>query len=136
MIKLLHAASTLGLLFVATTSAAPAQLTADYAMTSSESEVRVVNNHLYRIRVILVDRTGRHHSLGRVAPSKAAIFTIEPDMIGSAPVQMKVFADEPVWSAGNTGEAIRSPNLYLRDGADVYVWVEHDLTRTEFTVAR
>jgi hypothetical protein len=136
MIKTIRAAVLAGTLLLVATPASRAQMAMDFAMAMPESEIRVVNNHLYRIRVVLVDAEGRHTSLGRVAPSKAAIFTLDEAPRRSGPVQVKVFADEPVWSAGNTGDAIRSQDLFLHPGTAVYVWVETDLTRTQFSVTR
>ena len=83
-----------------------------------------------------MDAAGRHTSLGHVAPSKAEIFTVAAAAVGDGPVRVKVFADEPVWSSGNTGDAIRSQDLFLHAGSAVYVWVECDLMRSEITTAR
>lgn len=135
MIKSLRVAFMAALLLALTTPAARAQPPVDLGVATEDGEVRVVNNHMYRIRVVLVDAEGRHTSLGRVSPSKAEIFALDRSQLAAGPVQVKVFADEPVWSAGNTGEAIRSQDLFLRSGAAVYVWVERDLTRTQITMA-
>ena len=134
MIKSLRVAFMAALLLALTTPAGRAQPPTDLGVTAEAGEVRVVNNHMYRIRVVLVDAEGRHTSLGRVAPSKAAIFTLDATDLAEGPVQVKVFADEPVWSAGNTGEAVRSRDLFLHSGTAVYVWVESDLTRTLITM--
>jgi len=88
----------------------------------------VVNNYAYRIRVVLVDADGRHRTLGYVAPRKVEIFELTAaDRAGGA-VRVKLVVDEPVWSAGNSGEAVRSRSLWLEDGSAVQVWVERDLT--------
>jgi hypothetical protein len=134
MIKSLRVAFMAALLLALTTPAARAQPPIGLAVAGADGEVRVVNNHMYRIRVVLVDADGRHIPLGRVAPSKAEIFTLDANEMAAGPVQVKVFADEPVWSAGNTGEAIRSQDLFLRAGTAVHVWVEKDLTRTQITM--
>ena len=134
MIKLIRDAAIASVLSVSIVSGAHGQETALPAQDSPE--VRVVNNHHYRIRVVLVDEQGTHHSLGRVAPSKAEIFEPSSDLVDGARFQIKVFADEPVWSAGNTGEAIRSQDLEAYGASSVYVWVEPDLTRSQITVGR
>lgn len=112
------------------------QPVAALAASAADPEIRVVNNHTYRIRVVLVDAEGRHIPLGRVAPSKAEIFPVAPESVAHGPVRVKVFADEPVWSAGNTGDAIRSQDLFLSAGGAIYVWVENDLLRSQITSTR
>ena len=117
-------------------SADAARPIAEVAPATADPEVRVVNNHPYRIRVVLVDAEGRHTSLGRVAPSRAEVFPVDASMLPQGPVRVKVFADEPVWSPGNTGSAIRSQDLFLHAGGAIYVWVESDLLRSQITATR
>ncbi len=99
-----------------------------------EPEVHVVNNHPYRIRVLLVDPDGRHHSLGRLRPSRAAGYDLDRFAIDGRPVILKVVVDEPVWSPAATGEAVRSRALHLRGRTEIRVWVEPDLTETRVEV--
>lgn len=136
MIESLRVASLAAVLLALAAPASQAQPVADRAVAAADAEVRVINNHTYRIRVVLVDAEGRHTSLGRVGSRKAEIFSLDASTLREGPVQVKVFADEPVWSAGNTGDAIRSQDLFLHAGAAVYVWVESDLARSQITVAR
>ena len=96
--------------------------------------VRVVNNHGYRVQVVLVDKSGRHHSLGLIAPDRAREFNLDEFADMGLPLQVKIVVDEPVWSAGATGQAVRSGSLYLSDHTEVRVWVASDLTETEVEV--
>ncbi len=95
-------------------------------------EVRVVNNNASRIRVVLVDAEGRHRSLGRVAPRKAEIFTLDDTAFEA--VRVKIVIDEPVWSAANSGDAIRSRTLWLEEASAIHVWVERELTDSHIEV--
>ena len=99
-----------------------------------EPDMRVVNNHGYRIQVVLVDKVGRHHSLGYIAPDHAEAFDLDAYTEFGLPVQVKVVVDEPVWSPGATGRAVRSGSLYLSDKTEVRVWVASELTETEVEV--
>jgi len=106
----------------------------DELRAGNDPEVRVVNNHEYRVQIVLVDKSGRHHSLGHIAPDKAAAFDLEEFTDYGLPVQVKVVVDEPVWSPGATGRAVRSGSLYISDHTEVRVWVASDLTETEVEV--
>jgi hypothetical protein len=91
-------------------------------------EIRVVNNNAARVRVVLVDADGRHRTLGYVASRKAEIFTVGDQALDGRSVRVKVVVDEPVWSAANSGDAIRTRALWLEDGSAVQLWIERDLT--------
>lgn len=99
-----------------------------------DPEVRVVNNHEYRIHVVLVDKAGRHHSLGYIAPDRAAAYDLDAFTEFGIPVQVKVVVDEPVWSPGATETAVRSGALYITDNTEVRVWVESELTETQVEI--
>ena len=103
-------------------------------VTATAPEVRVVNNHTERIRVVVVNQEGRHHSLGTVSPKKAGIFGLEGLADEGTPLQVKVIVDAPAWSAGNTGETVRTEGLMLREGSAVQVWVEPTLTSTSVEI--
>ena len=130
----IKAVSLAGLMLLATAAGIQGQAAASLTSGSAEPEVRVINNHHYPIRVVLIDRAGRERSLGRVSQKKAAVFALDYGQLGASPVQVKIFPDEPVWSAGNTGKAIRSQNLHLYRGMAVYVWAEPDLASSEISV--
>ncbi len=139
MIAIIRAGFVACLFMAAATPGGRAQLAgtgAPQAAATPSTEIRVVNNHPYRIQVVVVDGEGHHHALGRVPTTKAHIFSVEEDLVGTGPFRVKVFADEPVWSAANTSEAIRSEDLELGLGESVYVWVEADLMRSQIRVAR
>ena len=132
MIRSRHAWA-LALAFASMTSAAsaaPANPTGD----DNEPEMRVVNNHEYRVQVVLVDKSGRHHSLGHIAPDRAAEFDLDEFAEFGLPLQVKIVVDEPVWSPGATEKAVRSGSLYISDKTEVRVWVESDLTETQVEV--
>ena len=99
-----------------------------------EPEMRVVNNHEYRVQIVLVDKSGRHHSLGHIAPDRAAEFDLDEYAEFGLPLQVKVVVDEPVWSPGATDQAVRSGSLYLSDKTEVRVWVASELTETQVEV--
>ncbi|KPJ83564.1 MAG: hypothetical protein AMS19_04025 [Gemmatimonas sp. SG8_23] len=89
-------------------------------------EIRVVNNHPYQVRVLVIDDQGAYHSLGRLAPKSAQVYRIADVADGS--VQVKLVVDEPVWSLGNTEEAVRSRSIFLHEDSAIQVWIEPDLT--------
>ena len=132
MIRSRHAWA-LALAFASMTSAASAAPTTPNG-DDSEPEMRVVNNHAYRVQVVRVEKSGRHHSLGRIAPNRAAEFDLDEFAEFGLPLQVKIVVDEPVWSPGATGKAIRSGSLYISDKTEVRVWVESELTETQVEV--
>lgn len=137
MTEIIHAALVAGLLLTGGSPDARAATSGvDTVAAPAPTEIRVVNNHTYRIRVVIVDARGHHHSLGRVMNTQARIFALDEDLVGSGPLSVKVFADEPVWSAANSDEAIRTKELHLAEGQAVYVWVEADLLRSQIVVGR
>lgn len=117
-----------------TATGASASVPTDGATIADDPGVRVVNNHEYRIQVVLVDKAGRHHSLGQIAPDRAREFDLEAYTDAGLPVQVKIVVDEPVWSPGATGRAVRSGSLYISDHTDVRIWVASDLAETEVEV--
>ena len=124
-----------GMALALTLVAAPAAYGAD-AANDEGPEIRVVNNHAYQVSVVVIDERGVYHSLGRVSPKDARIFTLADAEVASGDVQVKVFVDEPVWSLGNSGEAVRSSSLRIEDGAALQVWVEPDLTATQLELVQ
>ena len=132
MIRTKHAWAVALALSCMTSAASAAPATA--AGPDEEPEMRVVNNHEYRVRVILVDKAGRHHSLGVLAPNRAAEYDLDRFAEYGLPLQVKVVVDEPVWSPGATERAVRSGSLYISDHTEVRVWVESDLTETQVEV--
>jgi hypothetical protein len=124
--------------FATAFSASAAQATPIDAEVASVAgpQLRVVNNHEYRVQVVLVDKSGRHHTLGHVAPHKAAAYDVEVFADYGLPIQVKVVVDEPAWSPGATDKAVRTGSLYVSDQTEVRVWVESDLTKTEVEVHR
>lgn len=136
MTEILRAAFVAGLILTGATPSGRTHPSVTETVAAVPAEVRVVNNHTYRIRVVVVDARGRHHSLGRVMNTQARIFALDEDLVGAGPLSVKVFADEPVWSAANSDEAIRTQELSLNEGDAVYVWVEADLTRSQIVVGR
>jgi hypothetical protein len=119
-----------------TASASHAAPVTDASLPGGDPELRVVNNHDYRVRIVLVDKSGRHHSLGHLAPHRAAEYNVEEFADYGLPVQVKVVVDEPVWSPGATDMAVRSGALYISDDTEVRIWVESDLSETEVEVYR
>jgi hypothetical protein len=124
------------LAMASTASVGQAAPTGDELGSTGDPELRVVNNHEYRVQIVLVDKSGRHHTLGHVAPNKAVSYDVEEFTDYGLPVQVKVVVDEPVWSAGATDKAVRSGALYISENTEVRVWVESDLTQTEVEVYR
>lgn len=122
-----------GMLLVSSGADARAQVAAPSAADEAR-HVRVINNHGYPVRVVLVDDEGAHRSLGRVANGSVGTFAIAD--LANEWFRVKVFPDEPVWSAANSDEAIRTRDLRLAPGSVLNLWVEPDLSRSEVTLGR
>ena len=105
-------------------------------LASEGPEVRVVNNHGYRIQLVLVDAEGTHRTLGSVASRQAKVFTLDPALAGNGPVRVKVVLDEPAWSPANADVAVRSGDLQLDADSAVYVWIETDLESTSIEIVQ
>jgi hypothetical protein len=136
MTKLSRAALVASVILLAAAPAGRAQTHGPQASTPEATELRVVNNHGYRVGVVLVDADGKHHTVGRVGNGDVRIFALAGRFADRGSFRVKVFTDEPVWSAGSTDEAIRSQDLRPRSGEAVTVWVEPDLTRSRITLGR
>lgn len=132
MIRMRHAWAIALALSSMTSAAAAAPVTPSNG--DGDPEMRVVNNHDYRVQVVLVDKTGRHHSLGHLAPHRAAEYDLDDFAEFGLPLQVKVVVDEPVWSPGATGKAVRSGSLYVSDDTEIRVWVASDLAETQVEV--
>ena len=94
--------------------------------TEDGPEIRVVNNHTHQVSVFVIDGNGVYHALGRLAPRDAGVFRVAEAAEG--PLQVKVVVDEPVWSLGNTEEAIRSSDITIDADEAIQLWIEPDLT--------
>jgi hypothetical protein len=136
MTKLSRAALFASVILLAAAPAGRAQTHGPQSSAPEATELRVVNNHGYRVGVVLVDAGGKHHTLGRVGNGDVRIFALAGRFADRGSFRVKVFTDEPVWSAGSTEEAIRSRDLQPRSGEAVTVWVEPDLTRSRITLGR
>ena len=132
-IRTIHAFAA-ALAIASTASGVQAATSTDELRAGNDPGLRVVNNHEYRVQIVLVDKSGRHHVLGHIARDKAAEFDVAEFTDYGLPVQVKVVVDAPVWSPGATGKAVRSGALYTSDHTEVRVWVASDLTDTQVEV--
>ena len=101
------------------------------------ASVWVVNSHGLALRVYLVDSSGEEHRIGTVTGDIQSI-ELPAELINQGPVRIKVRPVPPPSGLGVSVAnlpAVRTRDLAIQPGAEVYFFVERDLTQSTTTVA-
>ncbi len=96
--------------------------------------VRVINNHLRRVSVYVVDSDNRRRLLGRVSPSGVKDLQIPKGLVrGTGTVQLKVYPVLPAPGPGVTvfePAGIKTREFSVQSDQVIQLYLDRDLTRS------